>query len=276
MRSQQSSLMKVAPLLLLFSLNIRPVLGGVACFAACAIACCEVGAFAFAEPLDIEVGITGCFDVCLVACASLVWAPPACFAGDTSIATLVSVPSTKNSTSVLNIPISEVHVGDDVLTLIDGKHRTTRIIHNIHSKGEFEFLEFELIRADLAELDGGRVTSTRKIKVTPQHSMLVTDPFKGDMRFSIAEHVKVGDLMKTSDGSSWKVSNISRSMGEERYTLVTSEGSVLASGVLVSTVCEEEMRSEQALDDVMDAWKVKHRYGMYTKQSLASSRLMGA
>ncbi|KAF8161691.1 hypothetical protein B0H34DRAFT_796432 [Crassisporium funariophilum] len=263
-------------LVLLLSHSTLPVFGGLACFPACAIACCEAASAAvFAGPLGVVAGLTGCAGVCSVACATLVWLPPACFAGDTSISALISLPNTKNGTYIINKPISEVRVGDEVLTLVDGQHRTTRIVRNIHAKGDFDFLEFELVRIHALGIEDGGVASTRNLKVTPRHSMLLVELLSSEMRFAHAEDVKKGDMMKTSDGSTWQVSNILPSTGDERYTLVTAEGSVLASGVLVSTICEEEVSTGQRLEEVEQGWKLKHGYGMYTQQGLAVSVLMG-
>ena len=49
--------------------------------------------------------------------------------------------------------------------------------------------------------------------------------------------------------------------GSEKFTLVTTEGSVLASGVLVSTICEEEISLGIKVDDIVPGWKAKHPYG---------------
>lgn len=177
------------------------------------------------------------------------WAPPTCFANDTTITV-----SATNGT-LLNKPISAVHAGDQVLTLVDGRPITTRVVRNVKSSGSFDFFEFQ-VRSDGAEVS--------ILKVTPQHSMLLVDPL-GEMRFSLPAAVRVGDEMQSSDGSAWKVSQIGHSVGNEKYTLVTTEGSVLASGVLVSTICEEEIRVGLKMDDVMPIWKLRHPYDLYAQ-----------
>jgi len=77
--------------------------------------------------------------------------------------------------------------------------------------------------------------------------------------------------MLSSDGSTWNVSNIRRSKGDEKFTLVTSEGSVLASGVLVSTICNEEISSGLKMDDIVEGWKLKHSYNRYAHSQLSIS-----
>jgi len=223
------------------------VSAGAACFPTCTVACCTAtgGPAAFAGPLGIAVDYTGCAGICMVACATLVWVPPACFASDTTIT--VSAP---NGT-LLNKPISAVHVDDQVLTLVDGQPVTTRVVRNVHSSGSFDFFEFE-VQSD-------RGVST--LKVTPQHSILLVDPL-GEMRFSLPANVSVGDVMRSSDGSVGKVSHIGHSIDNEKFTLVTAEGSVLASGVLVSTICDEEIKVGAKMDDIMHGWKLRHPYNL--------------
>jgi len=223
------------------------VSAGLACFPACAVACCECagGPSAFAGPLGIAVGVTGCAGICMVACANFLWVPPACFASDTTIT--VSAP---NGT-LLDTPISAVHVDDQVLTLVDGKPVTTRVVRNVHSSGSFEFFEFE-VRSD---------HGVSTLKVTPQHSILLVDPL-GEMRFSLPANVSVGDVMQSGNGSIGKVSHIGHSVGDEKFTLVTAEGSVLASGVLVSTICDEEIKVGVKMDDVIYGWKLRHPYNL--------------
>jgi hypothetical protein len=71
--------------------------------------------------------------------------------------------------------------------------------------------------------------------------------------------------MQSSDGSVWKVSRIGQSIGDKKFTLETTEGSVLASGVLVSTICDSEVKVGLKMDDVMVGWKLKHPYGLQTQ-----------
>jgi len=225
--------------------RIALVSAGAVCFGACTIACCEFtgGPAAFAGLLGIAIDFTGCAGVCMVACAGGLFVPPACFASDTAITV-----STSNGT-LLAKPISAIQVNDQVLTLVDGKQATTRVVRNVYSTGRFDFFEFE-VRSDHA-------VST--LKVTPQHSMLLIDP-SGEMRFSRPANVSVGDVMQLSDGSRGKVSHIGASVSNEKFTLVTADGSVVASGVLVSTICDEEIQVGAKVGDIMHGWKLKHPY----------------
>ncbi|KID84696.1 hypothetical protein MGU_08041 [Metarhizium guizhouense ARSEF 977] len=222
-------------------------LAGMACFSACSVACCECagGPAAFAGPLGIAVGVTGCAGVCMVACATLVWVPPACFSNDTTIA-MYAPDGTR-----LEKPISAVRDGDSVLTMADGRPVPTRVIRNVQSSGSFDFFEFEVLSHH----------TIATLKVTSQHGMLLVDPL-GEMRFALPGDVRVGDEMQSSDGSAWKVSRIGHSVGVDKFTLETTEGSVLASGLLVSTICEEEINAGTRMDDIMPGWKARHQYAV--------------
>lgn len=148
--------------------------------------------------------------------------------------------------------ISAVRDGDSVLTMADGRPVLTRVIRNIQSSGSFDFFEFE-VRSH---------HTVTTLKVTSQHGMLLVDPL-GEMRFALPADVRVGDEMQSSDGSAWKVSRIGHFghfVGVDKFTLETTEGSVLASGLLVSTICEEEINPGTRMDDIMPGWKARHQY----------------
>jgi hypothetical protein len=179
----------------------------------------------------------------MVACATLVWVPPACFANDTSIAVFT------DDGTVLDKPISAVNIDDEVLTLVDGQPSRTRVVQNVHSTGSFDFFLFNVTSAD--------VTTT--LKVTPQHGLLLVNK-EDETGFSLPADVSIGNNMRLRDGTTGKVSGINQFIGSERYTLVTTVGTVLASGVLVSTICDEEVHTGLNMDGVMDDWRLRHQY----------------
>jgi hypothetical protein len=47
-----------------------------------------------------------------------------------------------------------------------------------------------------------------------------------------------------------EVADISHSVGNKKFTLITTEGSMLVSSVLVSTVCDEEINIGLRMNDV--------------------------
>ncbi|GIJ91956.1 hypothetical protein Asppvi_010931 [Aspergillus pseudoviridinutans] len=249
MKLQQNFQSHVVLLLLMLLVRGHLASAGAACFPACMVACCECagGPAAFAGPLGIAVGFTGCTGICMVACATLVWAPPACFANDTLITMFAP-----NGTLYTN-SITAVHAGDEVLTLVNGQLTTTRVVRNLRSSGTYDFMEFEV------QSDG--VMST--LKVTPQHGLLILDQ-QGQMRFSFASDVNIGARIPSRNASPWTVSRIKYVSGSEKYTLETTDGSILASDVLVSTICEEEISTGLKMEEIMHDWKSRHQYSFDT------------
>ncbi|GKZ31187.1 hypothetical protein AbraIFM66950_011399 [Aspergillus brasiliensis] len=243
MKLQQNFNVVLLPLMSLSLANLASA--GAACFPACMVACCECagGPAAFAGPLGIAVGFTGCTGICMVACATLVWAPPACFANDTLV-TVSGPDGMLHPTS-----ITAIHAGDEVLTLVNGQPTTTRVVRNIQSSGTFDFMELEV--------QSGTERST--LKVTPQHGLLLID-HQEQIRFSFASDVHVGARIPSGNGAPWIVSRVKHVSGSEKFTLETTEGSVLASGLLVSTICEEEISTGLRMEEIMNDWKSRHQY----------------
>src|SRR4051812_1735114 len=120
-----SHIMNLKPNLLLLSVLFlvlsRPGNAGGACFPACITTCLmwTGGPAAFAGAIGIAIDYTGCWGVCLAACATLAWTPPACFANDTTITVQA------HDGYLHDKLISEVDAADIVLTLVDGQPSTT-------------------------------------------------------------------------------------------------------------------------------------------------------
>lgn len=232
-------------------IHARLAWAGAACFPACAVACCTwtTGPAAFAGALGIGIDYTGCAGVCMVACATAAWVPPACFANDTTIAVI-----TINGTSTEKL-ISDVYVGDEILTLVGGQMATTRVVHNILSTGGFDFFDIT-VRTD-------RRLST--LRVTPEHGILLVNNNEAT-KMAFPEDVRLGDKMLSWDGATAVVTHIKRSTGPEKYTLVTTEGTVIASSLYVSTLCETEIRDDLDADVALGDWKIRHPYHVHSPQ----------
>lgn len=225
--------------------TVNPASGGAACFAACTVACCEVGVFAFANPLGIAVGVTGCAGVCMVACAGGLFVPPACFSNTTTVIVAKSGESWKS------ITVDLVKAGDKVLTLVENKPFFTPVVRNVKSTGHFEFVTFEIKSAQ---------EDSRKLKVTPNHGMAVEN--RGELLLASANSVAPYKTRFISNDGLVEVQKVIRSYEPQTYTLVTVEGTVLANSVLVTTLCEEEVVSHAGrnLNNVLLEWKRKHQY----------------
>ena len=132
----------------------QQVQGGVGCFAACAVACCEAGVFAFANPLGIAVGVTGCSGVCMVACATAAFVPPACFHQNTTI---------RLFNSDLEVPISSIKENDLVF---DGSLTPAKVTRNAlftSSGNSSEMFDFRSIT----------LSNNKTLTVTAEHGVII-------------------------------------------------------------------------------------------------------
>lgn len=199
--------------------------------------------FAFAGPLGIAVGVTGCTGVCMVACATAAFVPPACFANDTYLHVVSPTPNA-------NLPISEVQAGDYVVTLAsDNTQRITKVVKNLRTAGRVDIFEFTASYAN--------GTPASALKVTPNHGVLILRD--NNLLLSLPTNIRPGDVFVSSRGP-LVVTNITKSVAEERFTLISTEGTVLASDVLVSTLCDEEIVPGKKLNDVLPSWRLRHQY----------------
>lgn len=145
-------------------------------------------------------------------------------------------------------PITEVNVADEVLTLSGSELKTTKVIRNLKISGSFEFLEIE------ASSQNG---TKKLLKVTPNHVMIRAHD-NMSLKLLLSKNLKLGDKVLSEDGV-YVVSKILNTMKNDKYKLVTTEGTVLASGVFVSTICGPEILCESDFDDVLASWKQKYR-----------------
>ena len=145
-------------------------------------------------------------------------------------------------------PITEVKIADEVLTLSGSELKTTKVLRNLRISGSFEFLEIE------ASSENG----TKKIlKVTPNHVMVRIHDNE-NLKLLLSKNLKLGDKVLSDDGV-YVISKITSTMKSDKYKIVTTEGTILASGIFVSTICGPEILCENDFDEVMASWKQKYK-----------------
>jgi hypothetical protein len=167
-----------------------------------------------------------------------------CFGNQTTVSVL------NGQGIIIDVPIALVQPQDKILTLMQGKVSEVRVTQNDKYEGEFDFFEFEAVSRD----NSSRVLT---VSVTPTHVMILV---KTDtLIFSLPNDIRVGDLFHSHEGV-FEVSKIRKYSSSEKYTLVTNEGTLLASGILVSTICEEEIVSGGEVTELLTIWKQKHHY----------------
>lgn len=181
-----------------------------------------------------------------------------------SEATLMSQANEKNTTK----NIKAIKTGDFVLTLKNGTQYWTEVLSNTKTEGSFEFIQ---IHAQNLQ----NTTQVKQLEVTPEHGLIF---YRVDSMMTIdsASHLQIGDILVNSDGNKLSVIDIKKTTHDEKYTLETSEGTVLASNFFVTTLCKEEVTiGEQPFDLVIEDWKSRHPDFLKMQQIQSSEKLVG-
>lgn len=213
-----------------------------ACVTSCTVPLCAA-ATAAAGPLGANPGVwSAIFMKCASGCA--IWIA-ACFASDTKVTVLENGHEVDRS-------IDSVRSGDIVRTLKNGKSAWTKAVKNTKSEGLFEFVQIEAVNSS---------NNVRKqLKVTPAHGMILVS-HDGSRTLDAADHLVVGDRIIASNGDILTVSHLERVQLQDKYTLETEDGTILASDVFVSTICDEEVAGgERLLDPAMKDWHERHKF----------------
>jgi len=184
----------------------------------------------------------------MVACARFLFEPPACLAEETVIQKFSSIDN-----MLIEVPVSQILPGDEIFTLNRYNDPIiTRVVSNTKTEGVFMFHEF-LFNST------GRC---RKLRVTPDHGMILAESEQHPvprMLLSAAADVQKGHHFPTVERPA-EITHVRAVLGNNRYTLVTVEGTVLADGALVTVLCENEIKLGEEAHDVLKVWKEKHRY----------------
>ena len=84
-------------------------------------------------------------------------------------------------------------------------------------------------------------------------------PDNGLLTIDSGSNLEVGDILLDSTQNKLIVKNISCATGNEKYVLLTKAGTVLASDLYVTTLCNEEVSGgEKLFGQTMDNWKERH------------------
>ncbi len=237
-----NTLKKMRLFVLLMMINLMTSFGVKAgpfypvCMAAC-LATCEGTAAVTLTPVGAAALTASCIAACTAACL------PTCLSEQTSIVVY------ENEVSHLK-NISDIKIGDLVRTFKNGKSIWTEVIRNIRSEGSFNFIQFTL--RNLTHI------ITKPITVTPEHVMILRAE-NGESVLSSASRVQMGDQMISAYGP-LSIVGLKPIQQASKYTLMTAEGTVLASDIFVSTICSEVVAGgEQLFEETMENWRNDHR-----------------
>ena len=126
---------------------------------------------------------------------------------------------------IMKKKVSDIKIGDRVLTYNGRKKILTKVIRNIENKGSFEFYEFKCRNKD----------SIKSITVTGNHTMIIYSKDNNKVQFESANKVKIGDLFRTIDGM-YEIFEINKKRMNRSYELRVENGTVLANDILISTL----------------------------------------
>jgi predicted RNA-binding protein len=207
--------------------------GWAGCFALCMTGCIA-GSWLLAS--------VGCTVACTATCTPFI---ASCFGSDTKIKVL------KNGQEIIE-SIHAIHSGDWVQTLREGNPVWTKLIENKRTAGEFEFIQ---ITAE--QKTNGKIY---QIQVTPEHGLVLINQ-DGDKTIDAAEHLQIGDKVLSAEGDVIDVIDVNRLILNEKYTLVTEDGTILGSGIFVTTLCNEEIvDGEKLFDATIKKWRDIHNF----------------
>ena len=142
-----------------------------------------------------------------------------CFAKNTRMTIL-------NNSNCFTKLANEIKRGDLVLTFDGRKKIFSKVIYNKENNGIFKFY---VIKA------GDKNVNLKIISVTGNHLMIIFDKEQKNAKFKYASELKIGDLLRTSDGL-FEINEISQKMMNNSYQIVVEKGTLLANDILVSTI----------------------------------------
>lgn len=228
-------------IILILSLISR-IQSGAVCWTYCWGICSMMGPFKFAAAFGVIFDFGGCSIMCGAACAAGVIVPPACFYSDTLL-------NVKEGNKIIKKNISEILPNDYIQTLNENNEvYFTKVMINEKSTGNFSFYQI-IVKNSQTQIS---------IQITDNHGMIILDE-KSNKKIIRASKLKIGDVIMTKNGFGIIVEIIEKKLNE-KYNLVTKDGTVLASEIFISTICESEIDENKNYKTLLNNWIKKHQY----------------
>lgn len=203
-----------------------PIGGALGAATYCAAACLPSGVTP-AGPLG--------YGVCYAACVA--GFTLACFSEDTQVIVY-------RGEGEKTVSVSDINPGDMVQTLEHGRVTKAAVLRNIKSEGKYEFVEL--------------VFDDRILTVTPGHGIVVLSG-SGELIMKKAKLAQIGDKLISAEGLEKTILSVNFKWLKTKHTLETLEGTVLASGLLVSTICEQEIgQGFEPFEQKISDWRSRH------------------
>lgn len=205
------------------------------------------------------IGAAACAALCAAACAPTA---PACFSDD-AIAWQVDSEGVAQK-----VAVQELVPGDHVLTLSHGRFVATKVLHNQRSRGDFAFTE-------LVAKQGETVFN---LTVTDEHNLVWARGGQeskmhlgeDDWEVAMARLLNVGDfvpVMVTNEtagaGARTDLARLTwlrQVQLNVKNTLITELGTMLANGILVTTICDGDLLVDPPkFNATLQKWRSLHR-----------------
>lgn len=151
--------------------------------------------------------------------------------------------------------VVDVEPGSSVLTLIDGQEQATKVVSNRRLQGAIDFVTLDVVDS---------CGFVRSLTVTGAHNMLVQEG--GHLRMLPASELQIGSRVATAscDGrlpnaTTAVVEGLERQELKHKNELITADGTVLANGVFVTTICDSKEYSHHPdAQSAIAAWRGAH------------------
>ena len=157
-----------------------------------------------------------------------------------------SIITVKKNNEILKKPISEIKIGDDILTLANGNEKFIKVKFLRRYDGEYKFYEFK------CESNG----KIKKLTVTHNHIMIVYDKEMKELKYKLAENVIPGeDYFNTVDGL-FNVTEINVFNLKSKYSIRADEGSLIANDILVSCFGIDDVYKGLSLIEIIKKYQI--------------------
>lgn len=168
------------------------------------------------------------------ACVILLCPGSLCFSSNTTFY--------KNKNGQLKeVPIHEIKKND--LVLSNNANILTTVVRNTKIEGTFNYIQLIL-------------ESGKELIITLDHGVIVVDN-ESNKRIIKAKNLKKGQKLITLEGPQ-TIKTINHLTLTDKYILETTDGTVMANNIYVSTVCSDMIDENMNADDLIEHWKKKH------------------
>ena len=181
-----------------------------------------------------------CWSICLfnrlscLGCMNRFCPVSACFSSDTIFYKL-------EDGQVKKVLVHELKKND--LVISNNENKITKVVRNVKDKGIFNYIQIIL-------------ESGEELKVTDEHGVIVIED-ESNRRVLKANNLREGQKLITFEGPK-AIKTINNLNLKDKYILETLDGTVIANGIYISTICENMINEKIDADDLIKDWKNKH------------------